>query len=200
MGSIVSKVLRRIDRLAGVSIEEAFLYSIRAGAARSSLPLPEGASVERSVSPPFEEMKKIGWITAQDVEQRIRRGDVCYLVYLDGALVHYSWVQFKGAMNILGKAVTAGLEEGEFCVYDCVTAGWARGKKIYPSTISRIVSIYLTQGFSSALIYTTKHNIASQNGIRRAGFRQCATLKALRFGGHYFAIPGHQVLQAISEP
>jgi hypothetical protein len=189
MSSVVSKLLRRIDRLAGVSVDETFLYSIQSGAALPILPLLDGASIQVSDSPPFEEMKKIGWITAQDVERRIRRGDVCYLVYVDGALAHYSWVQFKGTVNIIGNAVTAGLEKGQFCVYDCCTAGWAKGKKIYPSTISRVVSDYFTRGFSSALIYTTKHNIASQNGIRRAGFKQCATLKALRFGRHYFAMP-----------
>jgi len=189
MNRVIPKVLRRIDRLAGVSVDETFLYSIQSGAVLPNLPFLDSASVQVSHSPPFEEMKKIGWITVQDVERRIRRGDVCYLVYVDGALAHYSWVQFKGTMNIVGEAVTKGLEEGQFCVYDCCTAGWAKGKKIYPSTILRIVSDYFTQGFSSALIYTTKYNIASQNGIRRAGFKQCTTLKALRFGRHYFAIP-----------
>jgi hypothetical protein len=79
MSSVVSKLLRRIDRLAGVSVDETFLYSIQSGAALPILPLLDGASIQVSDSPPFEEMKKNGWITAQDVERRIRRGDVCYL-------------------------------------------------------------------------------------------------------------------------
>ena len=134
-------------------------------------------------------MKKFGWITAQNVEMRVRRGDLCYLVYVDGALAHYSWVQFKGTMEIISNAVTCDLKEGQFWVFDCCTAGWAKGRKIYPWTISRIVSDFFAQRLSTALIATSEHNIASQNGIRRAGFKQCATFKELRFGEHYFAMP-----------
>lgn len=189
MSGFFFRVARRIDRFAGVSVEGAFLYSIQSGPELPGLPLPNGASIQVSDSPPFDEMKKFGWITAQNVELRAGRGDLCYLVYVDGALAHYSWVQFKGTMEIIGKTVTSDLKEGQFWVFDCCTAGWAKGRRIYPATISRIVSDYFAQGWSTALIATSERNLASQNGIRRAGFKQCATFKALRFGTHYFAMP-----------
>jgi RimJ/RimL family protein N-acetyltransferase len=126
-----------------------------------------------------------------DVEEglrRLSRGDRCYTVRLDGRLAHYSWVQASGSHPITEAGMSIPVGNGELWIYHCMTAAWARGKGIYPATLTRIAGDYFEAGCHSAWIYTTRENTASQKGILRAGFRQAATLNALRAGSHYFRL------------
>jgi RimJ/RimL family protein N-acetyltransferase len=129
-----------------------------------------------------------GWFNVSDGLRRLHRGDLCYTVWVDGRLAHYSWVQRSGSHPLTEAGVSVPVGGGEFWIYHCWTAEWARGKGIYPATLKRIVSEHFEAGYRTALIYTTRENIASQKGILRAGFGLVATLRALRVGRHYFRI------------
>jgi hypothetical protein len=130
-------------------------------------------------------------VGAFDVEEGLRRllrGDRCYTVRVDGRLAHYSWVQASGWHPITEAGISVPVESGELWIYHCMTAAWARGKGIYPATLTRIAGDYFEAGCHTAWIYTTRENRASQKGILRAGFCQVATMDALRAGSHYFRI------------
>jgi len=131
---------------------------------------------------------EIGPFDVSDGLLRLQRGDCCYTVRLDGRLAHYSWVQRSGLHPITeaGRSVLVG--GGEFWIYHCRTAEWARGKGIYPATLERIVRDHFESGYSTAWIYTTQENFASQRGILRAGFGLQTTFTAIRLGNRYYRL------------
>jgi hypothetical protein len=109
-------------------------------------------------------------------------------VRIDGQLAHYSWVQRAGSHPITEAALSLPVARGEFWIYNCRTVDWARGKRIYPATLERIVWDHFAQSYHTGWIYTTRKNVSSQKGILRAGFQQVATLSALRVGSRYFRL------------
>ena len=134
------------------------------------------------------QLLEIGPFDISDGLQRLKRGDLCYTVHIDGRLTHYSWVQRFGSHPITEAAVSVPVESGELWIYDCRTADRAKGKRIYPATLERIINDHFAQGYRTVWIYTTRENIASQKGILRAGFGQVATLSALRVGSRYIRL------------
>lgn len=134
------------------------------------------------------QLLEIGPFDRSDGLQRLKRGDLCYTVRVDGRLAHYSWVQRSGSHPITEAAETVPVESGEFWIYNCRTVDWAKGKRIYPATLERIINDHFAESYQTAWIYTTRENIASQKGILRAGFEQVATLSALRVGSRYFRL------------
>ncbi|MCC6344957.1 MAG: hypothetical protein IT166_22340 [Bryobacterales bacterium] len=141
----------------------------------------------------------IGPFDLSDGLRRMDRGDPCYTVCIDRRLAHYSWVQRSGAHPITEAGLTLPVEDGEFWIYNCQTADWARGKRIYPATLVRIMEDHFARGYNTAWIYTGKTNVASRKGILRAGFRHVATLRALRVGRFYFPL-GRMEIRASSVP
>jgi RimJ/RimL family protein N-acetyltransferase len=133
-------------------------------------------------------LPEIGPFDVNEGLKRLLRGDRCYTVCLDGRLAHYSWVQRSGSHPILEAGTSVPVIAGGFWIYHCMTAAWARGRGIYPSTLIRIVRDHFDAGCSTAWIYTARENIASQRGILRAGFGMVATLDALRVGGRYYPL------------
>lgn len=133
-------------------------------------------------------LSEIGPFDAKDGPLRFQRGDACYVAFLGGRLAHYSWVQRSGSHPITEAGVSVPVGSSEFWIYHCKTVGWARGRRLYPATLERIVNDHFAEGYSTAWIYTSIENIASQKGILRAGFIQVATLRALRVGSHYYRI------------
>lgn len=131
---------------------------------------------------------ELGPFDAKDGPLRFQRGDLCYVAYLDGRLAHYSWVQRSGLHPLTTAGVSVPVESGEFWIYHCKTADWARGRRIYPATLARITHDHFAEGYSTAWICTPMNNFSSQKGILRVGFVQVATLQALRVGSRYYHI------------
>jgi len=131
-------------------------------------------------------LAEIGPFDVEAGPPRLQRGDVCYVVFLGGRPAHYSWVQRSGSHPLTEAGISAPVAPGEFWIYHCVTAEWARGRKIYPATLQRILQDHFANGYSTAWIYTSRQNVASQQGILRAGFKPAATLSAFRVGRRYF--------------
>lgn len=128
----------------------------------------------------------IGPFEVSDCPPRFLRGDLCYGAFLDGRLAHYSWVQRAGLHPIIEAGRSVPVENGHLWLYQCRTAEWARGRKIYPATLQLIARDAFADACTTAWIYTSRENVASQRGIGQAGFTQVGTLLALRVGTHYF--------------
>ena len=144
-----------------------------------------------------DQLADLGWFDQREGLERLRRGDRCYTVFIDGRLAHYSWVQRSSSHPITEAGVSVPVDNGAFWIYHCQTAEWARGRGLYPSTLERIVRDCFSDGDCTAWIYTAKKNIASQKGILRAGFGLVTTLHALRVGSQYFALDRGRVLAAL---
>lgn len=118
------------------------------------------------------------------MELRLSRGDKCYLGFIDGKVCHYSWVQAEGFHWIKPAKQWINIKEDSFWIYHCRTVDWARGMAVYPFVLNFILDDYITSGYKTGWIYTTRDNIASQKGIERAGFQIVKHLNLISYGSH----------------
>ena len=113
----------------------------------------------------------------------------CYVARLGNMLVHYSWVQDSGLHDLKGTGRSRRVLDGELWILACYTAVWARGRRIYPTVLQRILHDYEARGFRTAWIYTQDSNKSSQSGIRYAGFALDSRLRALSFRSDAIPLP-----------
>jgi len=176
-----------INRRAGVGVQRTYLY--RASTADG---WPAAAADENRIqwemlaAEGILQLLNIVPFDVREYLQRLERGDGCYTLILDGRLAHYSWVQRSESHLITKAGLSVPVRNGEFWIYNSITAGWARGRGLYSAALERIVQEHFEAGYSTGWIYTSGENVASQRVISRVGFTPAATLRALRVGSHYF--------------
>lgn len=98
-------------------------------------------------------------------------GDKGYFAYLNGKCVHRSWVQFGEKEVEIYRFLKRKIEKDEAFIHYCETAPEARGKNIYPTVLSKIVTD-LKDKYKNIYISTNIKNKASRRGIEKAGFRE----------------------------
>jgi len=201
MFSVLKRVAAKLNRHLGVSVWQTYLYRLsKADAGSAATACDEGVKWELLSRSRIGQLKEVGWFDSNEFVQRLRRGDRCYTASIDGRLAHYSWVQRSASHPITEAGVFGPAGNGAFWIYHCVTADWAKGRRIYPATLQRILRDCFAEGDSTAWIYTSKQNVPSQKGILRVGFNQVATLSSLRVGSHYFCIGGRDRSPIALEP
>jgi hypothetical protein len=185
----LDKLKAQLNHHAGIGGSTMFLYRLNAAdwtapaggvepAARWTLLKPFEIPLLTSVSEP----------NLQEAEKRLKRGDACYVAWIGGRMAHHSWVQTSGEHPVTEAGVTRPVGPGEFWIYHCHTAEWARGRKLYPTALARILNEHFGRGFHTAWIYTQDHNVVSQQGIERSQFARTTTLRALRAGRYYLPL------------
>jgi hypothetical protein len=190
MFSVFKRAARKLNRHLGISLGQTYLYRLSKTDGWS--PAAHDGHLNWELLSPAQvgQLAEIGWFDEAEGLDRLRRGDRCYTVSIDGRLAHYSWVQRSANHPITEAGISVPVGNGAFWIYHCHTAEWARGRGIYPSTLERIVNDCFAEGDCTAWIYTSKQNIASQKGILRAGFSLVTTLLALRMGSQCFPLSG----------
>src|ERR1017187_8846001 len=153
------KFLRRaggaLNRWMGVGLRRTYLYRAARRDGWSASTNDKELAWEPLAPGQVDSLLEIGPFEVSEGLKRLHRGGRCYTVCLDGCLAHYSWVQRSGSHLITEAGTSAPVAKGEFWIYHCRTAAWARGRGIYPSTLSRIVRDHFDAGYSTAWIYTT---------------------------------------------
>jgi hypothetical protein len=192
MFSYLKRAAAKLNRHMGMSFTQTYLY--RLSKADGWSPAAHNGHLKWEILSPARvgQLADIGWFDEKHSLERLRRGDRCYTVSIDGRLAHYSWVQRSDSHPITEAGVCVPVGKGDSWIYHCQTAEWARGQGIYPSTLERIVSDCFAEGDFTAWIYTSKQNVASQKGILRAGFGLVTTLHAVRMGSQYFPLGGRE--------
>jgi len=186
---VLEKVGSRLRRDAGVGLERTYLYR-----RESTEPPPQPVEAEVALVIEPVSAADLGLLCSLGVdgrdewEQRIERGDQCYGAWIGSELVHYSWVQTRGAHTIAAAGLDMPFRPGELWIYNCRTSAARRGLKIYPRTLQYVMATEFARGATTAWIYTAEHNVASQRGVQRAGFVHVLTLRALRLGRRYQAL------------
>lgn len=123
-------------------------------------------------------------------KRRWRHGRVPYVVALDGEVVCYGWATREPEpMDDLGIAFTP--PPGDVWLYDFATVPEFRGRRFYPALLRFILSDLKEEDVKRAWIGTEPGNLASQSGIRRAGFTLAAEMRFVgRPGqGHFLVYP-----------
>jgi len=121
--------------------------------------------------------------------RRFDRGDRCWVAARDGVAVHYSWVQTTGVHSVApGRRRTVA--DGELWIYDCLTHRSARGHRLYPWMLTRILDGHgCANPPPVAFIYANQSNTPSRKGILRAGFQPVGWLVTLILAGRRLPLP-----------
>jgi CelD/BcsL family acetyltransferase involved in cellulose biosynthesis len=109
----------------------------------------------------------------QRARDRMRRGDVAYVVRQGGACVHVSWVRIRdviAAQSELGLCCKIELGRPGAVIYDSWTSPEARGQGLFPNVLAGIVHAEAGKGRES-FAYCRSRNTVSRRGILKAGFK-----------------------------
>jgi len=186
--TLLARVGARIRRDARLGMQRTLVYRIDRDDPRPAQ-LGEGdVTIAPIARDALERLDALGPFDRAVGERRLDRGDLCYGAWLGGELAHYSWVQRGGDHVIDPAGVTVAVDDGDVWIYNCRTGDAFRGKGLYPRTLARILDDAFAAGAQRAWIYNEESNAASERGIVRAGFQQCAILRALRIGRHIHPI------------
>lgn len=108
----------------------------------------------------------------------LQRGDAGYYAYLNGKVVHRSWVQFGPGIARCELGVTFRLKAGESYVHYCETHPNVRAQGIYTAVLSHIAHDIRAYG-QNAFIATVQSNPASIRAIEKAGFRLSRRVRSI---------------------
>ena len=164
MPSLLRRAAAKLNRHLGMSFGQTYLYRLSKADGWSAPPREGGLKWELLSPAQAEKLTDIGWFDVKEGQERLHSGDRCYTVSIDGRLAHYSWVQRSASHRITEAGVSVPVKRGAFWIYHCQTAGWARGRGIYPSTLERIVSDCFAEGDCTAWIYTSNRTSRRKKG------------------------------------
>lgn len=113
----------------------------------------------------------------------LSKGDCGFYAYLNGQFIHRSWVTFGPKKVTQWKqCAPLKLKQGEAYIHWCETVPWVRGMGVYPTVLNYIIRV-LSGRVNEFYISTTADNIASRNGIRKAGFSLISGCEVTSFWG-----------------
>lgn len=125
-----------------------------------------------------------------DDHARLDRDEKCFVGWSAGRAAHFGWVQDAGVHAIRGSWRRDTIQPGDFWIYSCRTADWARGRRLYPAALVSILRTYKRLNYRRALIYVAEENIASIKGIERAGFVLAESIRSLAWRTSLLWLPG----------
>ena len=160
------------------NLESLKLYTFNKGQSFPNLENPPNLAISRCNLFQYRFIKQIWSFNRKKIWERIRRGDHCYLAYLNKKPVHFSWVQSQGIHYIKNIDLSVPVQPGSIVIFHCRTSESARGQNIYPLVLQQILGDYFQKAYQEAWIYTSANNVPSQKGIKKAGFTPVIDLEA----------------------
>jgi hypothetical protein len=125
---------------------------------------------------------------------RLEQRHQCFVGWSHGRAAHFSWVQDTGVHEIRGTWRRDAIQPGDFWIYSCRTADWARGRRLYPAALATILNTYKKLNRQRALICVAEENGPSINGIERAGFVLTERIRSFALRASLFRLPGSSYL------
>lgn len=118
---------------------------------------------------PAEEAFLAAFIERAMIRERFARGQICFAWRRGLELLSYVWVSSSPeAVEELVQKVRP--HRDEIYLFDALTAAEFRGRGLYAALLAAVLRHYEHRGVKRALIFSTRENIGSRKGIRRAGF------------------------------
>jgi hypothetical protein len=139
--------------------------------------------------PLFAQVRSMSASKVDQFRKRMDDGDRCFGASSNGRLAHYIWVQAAGNHPLQNAGRTAPCPPGIFWLYDGRTADSARGQRIYPFAMTKVLALLRKEGFRMCLVYTAQGNQASQRGMMRVGFEPTCRLTAIVWRGRAYPLP-----------
>jgi hypothetical protein len=117
----------------------------------------------------------MGRDASREVLKRLDSGRRCYTAWVGDQVASYGWVSFDeqhiGELNLRIR-----LLPGEAYIWDCATMPAFRRNRLYSGLLAQIIGELRAEQFCRAWIGADLDNIASQQGMARAGFHHVADL------------------------
>ncbi|MDQ3962806.1 MAG: GNAT family N-acetyltransferase [Actinomycetota bacterium] len=126
--------------------------------------------------------RDIGTDTASTFRARLSDATGCYVVEMDGRLIHVSWVSTSKAWTRELRAYIRP-PTGHCYIYESFTAPGARGKGIYPFALASICRDAVQRGWTRVWVAVEDNNPASLKSVRKAGFEPAFTIGVARHLG-----------------
>jgi hypothetical protein len=105
--------------------------------------------------------------------------DAAYGAYLNGELVHMSWV-YTAAEYAKEPFERLILNENEVEIVNCFTTEKCRGLRIFPYVIQFLSHLYFQNGTKQVYMMADHKNLASQRGIVNAGLKPLGQVTYVR--------------------
>lgn len=123
-------------------------------------------------------------ISEEFVQYASGKGDKCYGVTYNGKLRAYGWY----ATNPTRVSADLRLHFGRDYVYmyKGFTHEQHRGKRLFPTGMSRALRLYRSAGYKGMLLYVDAYNLDSLKSCARMGFRSFGSIYVARVLGRYF--------------
>ena len=113
-------------------------------------------------------------------EDRLRSGELCYYVEMDGGVVAYGWRSVKPELYFYVWEIARNMElsTDAYILYDFWTVSQYRNRGIYKDMLRKIISDIGADGKS--IIFAETGNAASKKAIRDVGFQLCGQISFVR--------------------
>jgi RimJ/RimL family protein N-acetyltransferase len=154
------------------------------------VPLQPGDSIEALERSRSEILRDIYPVDLEEDQARLDQEQKCFVGWSSGRAAHFSWVQDTGVHELRGTWRRDAIQPGDFWIYSCRTADWARGRRLYPAALVAILRTYKSLNYRRALISVAEENEASINGIDRAGFVLAERIKSFALRSSLYPLPG----------
>ena len=123
-------------------------------------------------------------ISMETVLKRLSESEECYLARQQNQVLSYCWFSTQAVyVKEIGKYFQ--IRKGEIYLYDAATRKDWRGHGLYPLLLTEILRMVARRNLRKVYIFTDSMNIASQKGIKKAGFRHFQTITSINLFGQY---------------
>jgi GNAT superfamily N-acetyltransferase len=117
------------------------------------------------------------------IEERIARGDECFVARHDGRIVCVSWAA-RGEHFMRPLHYRYAIGSSEVYLYDGFTVPTFRGRAIAPALGVHVLERLAGAGVTRVTIAVEPGNVANLRARAKTGFRVCGRIDFLRLGRH----------------
>lgn len=122
-------------------------------------------------------------IPRAQLEERLARGDECYVARTDGRIAAVSWLS-RDAHFFRSIGCRRELPAGEVDLYDSFTDPRLRGQRIAPALGVWVLERLRASGVTRAVLAIVPENAANRRARAKTGFRPFMRIDYVRVGGH----------------
>lgn len=133
----------------------------------------------------LDKLDNVKKLNKKVLNQRIERGDECYVCLFYGKVISYHWVQYNGE-HLLQQAGQIYNLQNEACIYHVRVKEDFQKNKISSFVYCKIVDNCLRNNIDNIWIYTNYNNIANQKSLEKIGFRQTEKIYSFKIENKYY--------------
>lgn len=120
------------------------------------------------------------------VVEALDRGDACYGIFFEDALVSYGW--YSQHPTAIQSDLVFHPGSGYVYMYRGYTLGAFRGKRLHAIGMSHALNHYRNENYQGLISYVERQNFTSLRSIYRLGYKKEGSIFAARALGRYYLL------------